>query len=167
MGSVLTLGAIQTSLRIPNNLDVHLLTRTHLVLQDVCPIYLFRFPWVLELTSAFLWLPKQKLPPCWGKCLYRHPVRLPLNLLFLKSARCLKNQLQKFVCPVICSTCHLYLLSDKLTEKCSSYLSLSCLLLNVQAPHKTTKKVREILTMRNNFKFFGFQLFFNKCIGLS
>ena len=69
MGSVLTLGAIQTSLRIPNNLDVHLLTRTHLVLQDVCPIYLFRFPWVLELTSAFLWLPKQKLPPCWGKCL--------------------------------------------------------------------------------------------------
>ena len=69
MGSVLTLGAIQTSLRIPNNLDVHLLSRTNLVLQDVCPIYLFRFPWVLELTSAFLWLPKQKLPPCWGKCL--------------------------------------------------------------------------------------------------
>ena len=69
MGSVLTLGAIQTSLRIPNNLDVHLLSRTHLVLQDVCPIYLFRFPWVLELTSACLWLPKQKLPPCWGKCL--------------------------------------------------------------------------------------------------
>ena len=61
--------AIQTSLRIPNNLDVHLLTRTHLVLQDVCPIYLFRFPWVLELTSACLWLPKQKLSPCWDKCL--------------------------------------------------------------------------------------------------
>ena len=165
MGSVLTLGASQTSLRIPNNLDVHRLTRTHLVLQEVCPIYLFRFPWVLELTSACLWLPKQ-VAPLLGQML-RHPVRLPLNLLFLKSARCLKNQLQKFVCPVIRSTCHLYMLSDKLTEKCCSYSSLSCLLLNVQAPHKTTKKVRETLTMRNNFNCFGLQLFFNKRIGLS
>ena len=111
-----------------------------------------------------------EVAPLLGQML-RHPVRLPLNLLFSKSAqlsaRCLKNQLQKFVCPVIRSTCHLYLWSDKLTEKCCSYLSLSCLLLNVQAPQKPTKKVRETLTMLNNFKFFGFQLFFNKCIGLS
>ena len=58
---------------------------------------------------------KAEVAPLLGQML-RHPVRLPLNLLFLKSARCLKNQLQKFVCPVIRSTCHLYLLSDKLTE---------------------------------------------------
>ena len=167
MGSVLTLGAIQTSLRIPNNLDVHLLTRTHLVLQDVCPIYLFRFPWVLELTSAFLWLPKQKLPPCWGKCL---DIRLGYlwtyyswNLPAVWRINC-RNLFVLWSAQLVIFTCCRISWQKNAVH---TVLSLSCLLLNVQAPHKTTKKVRETLTMRNNFKFFGFQLFFNKCIGLS